>query len=123
MKNYGNSFTEKEFDPVGAERINVWDSVEEFYPVGAVLAVSDTYPEGTKIPAGTAVTMTKVGGEPTIGGTSPTGLTHEDAVMGNKFVTLTIVTRGRFLESRSEATLTETQKKNLAGRILFVKEA
>jgi hypothetical protein len=123
MSNYGNSFGVKKTEPVSVERIVVWDSVDERYPSGAVLKVSSEYPEGTVIPAGTAITMPKVGGEPTVGGTTPTGLTEEDAVMGSAFCTLSIVTHGRFLESRSNATLTETQKKYLAGRILFVKEA
>lgn len=122
MATYGNSFGEKRYDPVGAERINLWDSIEERYPSGAYLAVSSTNKEGAVIPAGTPVTIASVGATPTLNGASPTGLLEEDVVMGSKGCTLTIVTRGRFCESRSKATLTSAQKTALAGRILFVAE-
>ena len=122
MATYGNSFGEKRYDPVGAERINLWDSIEERYPSGAYLAVSSTNKEGTVIPAGTPVTITSVGATPTLNGSSPTGLLEEDVVMGSKGCTLSIVTRGRFCESRSKATLTSAQKTALVGRILFVAE-
>ena len=122
MAKFGNSFGEKRYDPVGAERINLWDSIEERYPSGAYLAVSSTNKEGAVIPAGTPVTIASVGATPTLNGASPTGLLEEDVVMGSKGCTLTIVTRGRFCESRSKATLTSAQKTALAGRILFVVE-
>lgn len=122
MATYGNSFGEKRYNPVGAERINLWDSIEERYPSGAYFAVSATYKEGTVIPAGTPVTIASVGATPTLNGSSPTGLLEEDVVMGSNGCTLTIVTRGRFCESRSKATLTSAQKTALAGRILFVAE-
>lgn len=122
MATYGNSFGEKRYNPVGAERINLWDSIEERYPSGAYLAVSTTHKEGTVIPAGTPVTIASVGATPTLNGSSPTGLLEEDVIMGSKGCTLTIVTRGRFCESRSKATLTSAQKTALAGRILFVAE-
>lgn len=122
MASYGNSFGEKRTGPVSAERINIWDSIEERYPSGAYLAVSATYEEGTVIPAGTPVTIASVGATPTLNGASPTGLLEEDVVMGSKGCTLSVVTRGRFCESRSMATLTAAQKTALAGRILFVVE-
>ena len=122
MAKFGNSFGKKRYDPVGAERINLWDSIEERYPSGAYLAVSSTNKEGTVIPAGTPVTIASVGATPTLNGSSPTGLLEEDVVMGSKGCTLSVVTRGRFCESRSKATLTSAQKTALAGRILFVAE-
>ena len=122
MAKFGNSFGEKRYDPVGAERINLWDSIEERYPSGAYLAVSSTNKEGAVIPAGTPVTIASVGATPTLNGASPTGLLEEDVVMGSKGCTLSVVTRGRFCESRSKATLTSAQKTALAGRILFVVE-
>lgn len=122
MAKFGNSFGEKRYDPVGAERINLWDSIEERYPSGAYLAVSSTNKEGAVIPAGTPVTIASVGATPTLNGSSPTGLLEEDVVMGSKGCTLSVVTRGRFCESRSKATLTSAQKTALAGRILFVAE-
>lgn len=122
MAKFGNSFGEKRYDPVGAERINLWDSIEERYPSGAYLAVSSANKEGAVIPAGTPVTIASVGATPTLNGSSPTGLLEEDVVMGSKGCTLSVVTRGRFCESRSKATLTSAQKTALAGRILFVAE-
>lgn len=119
--NYGNSFGKKTTDPVGAERINVWDRTEEFFPGGGVIKTSSTYKEGTVIPAGTPVSVSVPGGEATIGGSTPTGLTYEDVVMGSEFATLTIVVRGTFLESRSKATISTAQK-NALKQIIFVKE-
>lgn len=122
MANSIYSVGEKTYDPVSLERINVWDSVEERYPSGAYLAVSSTYKEGTVIPAGTPVTIASVGAAPTLNGSSPTGLLESDVVMGSKGAFLDVVTRGRFCESRSKATLTSAQKTALGGRILFVAE-
>lgn len=122
MATFGNSFGEKRTGPVGAERINIWDSIEERYPSGAYLAVSTTHKEGSVIPAGTPVTIASVGATPVLNGASPTGLLEEDVVMGSKGCTLSVVTRGRFCESRSKATITSAQKTVLAGRILFVAE-
>lgn len=122
MASFGNSFGEKRYNPVGAERINIWDSIEERYPSGAYLAVSSTHEEGSVIPAGTPVTIASVGATPVLNGTSPTGLLEEDVVMGSKGCTLSVVTRGRLCESRSKATITAAQKTALAGRILFVAE-
>lgn len=119
--NYGNSFGKKTVDPVGVERINVWDRTEEFFPGGGVLKVSTTYKEGNVIPAGTPVSVAVPGGAATIGGNTPIGLTYEDVVMGSEFATLTIVVRGTFLESRSKATITAAQKTALK-QIIFVKE-
>lgn len=119
--NYGNSFGQKTVDPVGVERINVWDRTEEFWPAGATLKKSATYKEGDVIPAGTPVTVALPGGPATIGGNTPIGLTYEDVVMGSEFATLTIVVRGTVLESRSKATISAAQKTAL-NKIIFVKE-
>lgn len=123
MANYGNSFGNKRTDPVGLERITLWDRIDERVLVGAVLKVSDTYPEGTVIPAGTPVANKDgiLGGEAVLNGTAPDGLTEEDVVMGSEFCTLTIVKRGVFYESRTKATITAAQKNKLTG-ITFVKE-
>ena len=121
-KNYGHSFGNTSSGPVEVERVVLWDSVDERYPVGAVLNVSDTYPAGKVIPAGTPVSVDKLGGTATIGGSSPIGLTLDDVTMGTDFCTLTIVTRGRILEDRYSGTAyTAAQKKALTG-ITFIKE-
>jgi hypothetical protein len=123
MANYGNEFSQKQVAAVGVERINVWDGTCEFYPVGAVFTADSSYKVGSVIPAGTPVTVSSPGGAATLNGSKPTGLTYEDVVVGTIASTLTVVTRGRFLQSRSNATLTTAQESALSDRILFIKEA
>lgn len=120
---YGNSFSEasEALDVLG--RVSLFPMVEEWYPVGVFVAVDATNTVGKKIPAGTPVTVTELGGAPTLGGESPIGLTYEDAYVGENGCTLTIVTRGQINESLSEVTYTSAQKTALNGRILFIKEA
>ncbi len=122
MANYGHSFGNTSAGPVELERVVLWDKVDERYPTGAVLAVSDTYPEGTVIPAGTPITVDSLGGIATLNSSSPIGLTLDDVTMGADFCTLTIVTKGRILEDRYSGTAyTSAQKKALTG-ITFIKE-
>lgn len=121
-ENYGNSFNSSRVD-TDFGRVPIWIVVDEFLPVGAYLAVSDSYPVGTKIPAGTPIQVDKVGGTVTLNGTAPQGLTYEDAYVGTDGCTLTIVGRGQLNESLSEATYTSTQKTALKGRISFIVEA
>ena len=120
---YGNTFNSGREELGSLGRVSLWPLVDEFFPVGVVVAVSESYPVGTKIPAGTPVQVDGVGGAPTLNGSAPVGLTYEDAYVGTEGCTLTIVTRGQINESLSEATYTSTQKTALKGRILFVKEA
>lgn len=122
-QNYGNTFNSGREELGSLGRVSLWPIVDEFYPVGVVVAVSETHPVGTKIPAGTPIQVDVIGGAPTLNGTAPVGLTYEDAYVGTEGCTLTIVTRGQINESLSEATYTSTQKTALKGRILFVKEA
>lgn len=121
MENYGNSHGYKATDAVSVERINVWDVTTEFFPGGGVLAKDGTNTEGSVIPAGTPVSVSVPGGAATINGTDPIGLTYEDAIMGSECCTLTIVTKGVFLASRTKATVTTAQEGELPG-ITFVKE-
>lgn len=130
MKNYGNTFNTVNGESVGVERIAVWKSAREFFPSGAALSKEDyasvglTESEvGAIVPAGTPISVEKPGGKPTFNGTTPLGLTYEDVELGSDACTFTIVTMGEFLESRTKATITETQKSHLFGRISFIKEA
>lgn len=123
MSNYGDSFGPKTYPKVGAERINVWDKTIEQFPSGAVLKVSDTYPEGSVIPAGIPVEVATPGGEATLNSDTPVGLNLRDTVMGSEAASLAIVTRGTILESRVNVTYTSAQKAALKGLIVFVKEA
>ena len=120
---YGNTFNSGREELGTLGRVSLWPIVDEFYPVGTVVAVSETNPVGSKIPAGTPVQIDVIGGTPTLNGSAPVGLTYEDAYVGTEGCTLTIVTRGQINESLSEATYTSGQKTALKGRILFVKEA
>lgn len=120
MKNYGNSFNAESAGPVSVGRRSLWKSAREFYPGGAYLAVSETYPAGTTIPAGTPVSVDKPGGTPTFNGDTPEGLTYEDIYVGTDGATVTICTRGEIMVKRTDATITEAQKTALFGRITFI---
>lgn len=120
---YGNTFNEGHEELGSVGRVNLFPIVDEFYPVGVFLAADETHTVGTKIPAGTPISVDVLGGTPTLNGSAPIGLTYEDAYVGTNGCTLTIVTRGQIQESLSEATYTSTQKTALKGRILFIKEA
>lgn len=122
MANYGNSFGIKENEAVKLNRITVWDRIDDFYPAGAVLKKSTTYKEGDVIPAGTPISVSEIGGEATLNGSAPLGLTMQDVVMGPDCCTLTIVTRGTLLVSRIKATITSAQKTALKGQIMFITE-
>lgn len=122
-ENYGNTFNSgrEELGTIG--RVNLFPIVDEFYPVGCFVPADETNTVGKKIPAGTPISVDVLGGTPTLGGSTPIGLTYEDAYVGTDGCTLTIVTRGQIQESLSEVTYTSTQKSALKGRILFIKEA
>lgn len=121
-ENYGNSFNSSKVD-TDFGRVPIWIMVDEYLPVGGYIAASETYPVGTKIPAGTPISVDKVGGTVTLNGSAPQGLTYEDAYVGTNGCSLTIVSRGQLNESLSEATYTSTQKTALKGRISFIVEA
>lgn len=120
---YGNTFNSGREELGNAGRVSLWPMVDEFHPVGVYVPVDETNTVGKKIPAGTPISVDVIGGAPTLGGTTPIGLTYEDAYVGTDGCTLTIVTRGQINESLSEVTYTSTQKTALKGRILFIKEA
>ena len=120
MKNYGNSFNAETAGPVSVGRLSLWKSAREFYPGGAYLAVSDEYPAGTTIPAGTPVSVDKPGGTPTFNPEKPEGLTYEDIYVGTDGATVTICTRGEIMVKRTAATITDAQKEVLFGRITFI---
>lgn len=104
---YGNSFGgSKESMKLGVS--SPWIRVDEFYPVGAMVKVgqsmgTSTPKKGDKIPLGTPIYMTGLGGKPyTTNSTGEgqsvkavfAGLTYEDAYVGEEGCSLTIVTRG-----------------------------
>lgn len=123
-QNYGNSFGIKEYDGVGVKTINVWHRITSKVPVGAVLAVSDTYPAGSVIPAGTPVSTTEIGGAATVGASADlslpySGLLEHDTVMGPQCCSLSIVNGGELLVDRINAKISDAQKAALKGSIKF----
>ena len=126
-QNYGNSFGIKEYGNVATKTLNVWHTIDEEIPVGAVLAASEDWPEGKVIPLGTPVSMTELGGAATVGASADmslpySGLLKHDTVMGSQCATLCIVKRGNLLIDRVSAEISEAQKAALAGRISFYPE-
>ena len=95
-----------------------WIRVDEFYPGGAMVKVgqsmgTSTPKKGDKIPLGTPIYMTGLGGKPfstnyTEEGQSVkavfVGLTYEDAYVGEEGCSLTIVTRGTIHKENVEVT-------------------
>lgn len=120
--NYGNTFNHGAGETYSVSTAALWPRVDHFLPNGVSLPCDTTYTEGMKIAAGTPVEVdgltVKVGST----ATKPTGLTYEDAYVGNDGCTLTIVTGGVINESLSEATYTTAQKTALKC-ITFYKEA
>lgn len=118
---FGNSFNHGSEDfSVGA--VSLWARVDETMSCGAFVPVDATNTVGKLIPAGTAVSIDKIGGTTTMGGDAPLGLTLDDRYVGADGCSLTVVTRGQINESLSTLTYTAKQKAALQGRILFIKE-
>lgn len=124
MQNYGNSFGRRVHESVKVSTINVWNEKRSRIPVGLVLAKSETWPEGKVIPAATPVSGDELGGAATVGSTADmskrfSGLLEHDTVMGPDCCTLDVIDEGDLLIDRVSATITETQKTALKGRIKF----
>ena len=128
MKNYGNTFGHGREDFV-AGKIPLWVSTDEFYPAGCTL---NQQTAGTTIKAGTAVLVSKMGGEATVYGSNAapaegedalevTGLLLEDVYIGTDGATGTIVTKGSVLADRIPE-LSDAVKAAIAGRITLVHE-
>lgn len=123
-QNYGNSFGIKENGTVKVSTINVWNHIKSRIPVGLVLAKSDTWPEGKVIPACTPVSGDELGGAATVGASADmskrfSGLLEHDTVMGPDCCTLDVIDEGDVLIDRVSATISDTQKTALKGRIKF----
>ena len=121
-KNYGNSFGIKEYPSVGVKTINAWHRITSKIPVGLVLAVSETYPGASVIPLGTPASGNELGGAATVGASADlskpySGLLEHDTVMGTDCCTLSVVDGGELLIDRIDATISDTQKTALKGKI------
>ena len=122
--NYGYSYPQKVDDAVFAKRIPFWIEIEEQFDGGAVIPVSSTNTVGKLIPVGTPITIAgnKIGGAVTLNGSSPTGMTKTDVIIGENGAPVDIVTRGKCYINRTEATITSAQKTALASRILMMED-
>lgn len=115
---YGNSFGGSEESMILAT-YTPWIRVDEFYPGGAMVKVgqsmgTSTPPKkGDKIPLGTPIYMTGLGGKPYTTNTTGegqsvkavfAGLTYEDAYVGEEGCSLTIVSRGTIHKENVEVT-------------------
>ena len=115
---YGNSFgSSSESMKLGVS--SPWIRVDEFYPGGAMVKPGEsmgtkTYNKGDKIPLGTPIYMTGLGGKPYDTNTTGegqtanavfAGLTYEDAYVGDEGCSLTIVTRGTIHAENVEVSL------------------
>lgn len=121
MAVHGNSFASGRVSG-SLGRIPVFGSYVQLYPSGAYVPVDSTNTVGKEYPAGTPVSIDAVGGTVTFNTSSPTGLLYQDVVIGENGATVDIVVAGEFYASLSKATITTTQEKALANRILFIKE-
>ena len=124
-QNYGNSYGIKDFPKVEVSTINVWHRIKNRIPVGLVLAVSDEYPAGSVIKAGTPASGTEIGGAATVGAAADmtlpySGLVEKDTVMGPKCCTLSVIDEGELLIDRVFATISESQKTALKNNIKFL---
>lgn len=125
---YGNSFNVEKTD-YAAGKIPVWLFVDELYPAGCTL---NNQTEGSTIPAGTPVLVSKMGGEATVytstsapaegeSALAVTGLLLEDVYIGTNGATGTIVTKGQVLAKRIPA-LSAAVKAAIENRITLVNE-
>lgn len=125
MANYGgNSFPFYSAESGLAERLPIWDQIDEQLAIGSRFLPDDGQEVGKFWPAGTPIEVDEEGGKAKIGAeaTKPTGLTRADVVMGEGGCTFAIVTRGKIRASLLQAEVTEAQKEYLKDRILFGKE-
>lgn len=122
--NYGESFGRREYPAVKVSTINLWNRITSRIPVGLVLAKSEAYPEGSVVLGGTPVSGTEIGGAATVGASADltlpySGFVEKDTPMGPDCCTLDVIDGGELLISRVKATISDTQKAAVRGRIKF----
>lgn len=112
MTNYGGNSFHFQAAETHAERLPLWNYIDHSKLIGVALLPSDTYPAGTKFPAGTPVQLQAVGTDPLIGAaaTAPSGLLRADVVMGEGGCTFAIVRSGSIRINLCEAEVTEAQR-------------
>lgn len=93
MANYGGNSFPYQTAETHAERLPLWNYIDHSKLIGVAMLPNDTYPVGTKFPAGTPVQLQEVGTDPLIGAAAaaPSGLLRADVTMGEGGCTFTIV--------------------------------
>lgn len=112
MANYGGNsfpFTTAE---THAERLPLWNYIDHSKLIGVAVLPNETYPVGTKFPAGTPVQLQAAGTAPLVGAaaTAPTGLLRADVTMGEGGGTFSIVHSGSIRINLCEAEVTAAQR-------------
>lgn len=112
MTNYGGNSFPRQSAETYAERLPLWNYIDHSKLIGVAMLPNETYPVGTKFPAGTPLQLQAVGIDPLIGAaaTAPSGLTHADVTMGEGGCTFAIVRSGSIRINLCEAEVTEAQR-------------
>ncbi len=112
MANYGGNSFPRQSAETYAERLPLWNYIDHSKLIGVAMLPNETYPVGTKFPAGTPLQLQAVGTAPLIGAaaTAPSGLTRAEVVMGEGGCTFAIVRSGSIRINLCEAEVTEAQR-------------
>lgn len=112
MANYGGNSFPRQSAETYAERLPLWNYIDHSKLIGVAMLPNETYPVGTKFPAGTPLQLQAVGTDPLIGAaaTAPSGLTRADVTMGEGGCTFAIVRSGSIRINLCEAEVTEAQR-------------
>lgn len=113
MANYGGNSFPYQTAETHAERLPLWNYIDHSKLIGVAMLPNDTYPVGTKFPAGTPVQLQEVGTAPLIGAaaTAPSGILRADVTMAEGGCTLSIVRGPASIRiNLSEAEVTTAQR-------------
>ena len=124
MANYGGNSFPAYSAQTSAERLPIWEKIDEQMAIGAFMKPEDGAEVGTYWPVGTPISIEEEGGKPKLGAdaTNPDGLTRDAVTMGENGCTFAIVTKGVIRGNLCQAKITEAQKEYLKERINFGKE-
>lgn len=119
---YVYSFVNATTESDVAKYIPLWAEISERFDGGATIPLDDTNTLGTVIPAGTPISVDKLGGTVELNGDTPLGYTEKDAIIGENGAPVDIVTRGKMYIDRCEATITSAQQAVLKDRFTYIQE-
>lgn len=107
---YGNHLIKRQ-EEIGVDKASVWVEVKALYPGGTTIECGEDYPAGTKVAAGTAVGLDKIGGALTLNAEEPIGHTLRDGkVEENGALSVGVVLEGTLNGTVCEAVLTHVAK-------------